>query len=880
MGDPSLSEELERLRAEVEALRLANAAVQKRISVDAEQTDRLLRNMEAQASALREANRQQANQAKFTQRVMDTSSSLMIVLRADGCIRQVNRRFATEFHVSNLSLEGRVLDDWLHPDERCQFAAAIAGLQWQVHSPLFEFVLQTGAYAAEHRLAPSEGEYRFYWLEATVQYDPYGKEEGAVVCATDLTTLKQQRDMLRHSENRLREAQKIAQLGHWELDLAGDRISVSEEVMRIFESDGPSCSYDKWLALIHPDDRVAVEEAFTASVFEGCLYDMPYRILLSDGRVKWVHAKGVTQYGDDGSPLRSIGTVQDVTARHFADEQLNLAASVFENSLNGVVITDAATRIIKTNRAFSRIFGYSCEEVVGERPSMFRSERHDDAFFKRLWTTLERDGEWHGEIWDRRKDGVIIPLWQNISAVRDKHGNVNHYIGVFYDLSDEKRSAADIHRLAYYDTLTDLPNRQLFHDRCADALRQSSPDGTLSAILFLDLDRFKYVNDTLGHPVGDKLLRAVACRLTESLRHTDTVARLGGDEFTVLLRSLQNREDAGLIAQKIIAVLSQPFFVQDHKLDIGASIGVACFPDDGDDVTTLIKNADLALYKAKEEGRGTFRFYEGGLTDKAKERHFIEGELRGALERDELSVHYQPLYDLSSGELVGAEALLRWYHGARGWISPVSFIPVAEDTGLIVPIGEWVLHTACRQARTWQRSGHRAFRIAVNVSGVQIERSDIVRTVQCVLDETGLPPESLELEITETYVMRQAQQSIRVLEGLRDLSVSLAIDDFGTGQSSLSYLKRLPVDKLKIDRTFIADIPRNQHDMAIARAIVALGHSLHLKVLAEGIETAEQAAFLRELKCEEAQGFYFGRPMAAVDFEMLLDGEMAFALPV
>jgi diguanylate cyclase (GGDEF)-like protein/PAS domain S-box-containing protein len=647
----------------------------------------------------------------------------------------------------------------------------------------------------------------------------------------------------------------------------------------MFELDAAPRTHGEWLALVHPDDRAAVEEAFTTSMRECRLYDMPHRILVSGGRIKWVHVRGVGQYDGDGRPLRAIGTVQDVTARHLADDELHLAASVFESSLNGVIITDARARIIKTNRAFSRIFGYSCEEVVGKPTNFLKSDKHDDAFFSQLWTTLLQEGQWQGEIWDRRKDGGLIPLWQNISAVRDRQGNIKHYIGVFYDLSDQKRSAAHIHHLAYYDALTELPNRQLFNDRCVEALQRSCVDGKLLAILFLDLDRFKYVNDTLGHPIGDELLRAVAHRLTGSLRHTDTVARLGGDEFIVLLQELKSRDDARHVAHKLIAALSQPFFVQGHKLDIGASIGAACFPVDGDDATTLIKNADLALYQAKDEGRGTFCFYESRLTDKAKERRFLEGELRAAFERDELSVYYQPLYDLACGKLIGAEALLRWRHDARGWISPASFIPVAEETGLIVQFGEWVLRTACRQTRIWQDSSQCLLRIAVNLSGVQIERSDIVGIVERTLDETGLPPESLELEITETYVMRQAQRSARILKGLRALGVSLAIDDFGTGQSSLAYLQRLPVNKLKVDRSFVTDILRSESDSAIARAIIALGHTLHLKVLAEGIETAEQAEFLRELKCEEGQGFYFGRPMDAVSFEMLLGRETQCPLP-
>ena len=875
MDDPRLMEELERLRNEVAALRLANAALEQQMGLGAAQTDEILRAMEAQAEALREAHQRQISQTDFTQRVMDTSSALMIVLRPDGRIRQVNRRFAIEFGVADAEIEGQALDDWLHPDERQALVASLPKAPWRVYSPLYEHLRRVGLYAGEHRLATRDSEYRFYWLEASLQHDPKGKEEGAVVCASDITRLKQQQERLLQSERLLKDAQRIAQLGHWELDLTTDRLGWSEEVLRIVEMDAASApqGWADFLALVHPDDLALVNEAFTSSVRDRRLFDMDYRILFSDGRSKWVHGRCVTQYDADERPLRAIGTVQDVTAQRSAEEQLSLAASVFENSLNGVVITDAEARIVKTNEAFSRILGYSCEEILGKKTSLFSSKRHSKSFYRQLWTTLEREGQWQGEIWDRRKDGQIVPLWQNISAVHDRKGRIKHFIGVCYDLSEQKRSAEHIRHLAYHDALTDLPNRESFSDCCKQALEHARGGGKPLFLLFLDLDRFKYVNDSLGHPIGDALLRAVAQRLKGSLRHTDIVARQGGDEFIVLLQGLKSRRDAELIARKLLAALTRPFHVQGYKLDVRSSIGVSCYPGDGEDAATLIKNADLAMYRAKEEGRGNFRFYEAHLTEQAKERLFLEGELREALKRDELSVYYQPQLDLSDGRLIGCEALLRWRHGTRGMIPPDKFIPIAEDTGLIVPIGEWVLYVACRQASAWLRSGRGAYRVAVNLSGVQIERCNIVATVDRVLAETGLPPQYLELEVTETYVMRHAQQSIRILEGLRALGVTLAIDDFGTGQSSLAYLKRLPLDKLKIDRSFITDIPHGENEAAITRAIVALGHSLRLKVLAEGIETQEQAAFLKELQCEEGQGYYYGRPMDADSLEKLLQPE-------
>lgn len=866
---------IERLSFEVETLRMANDAIQDQMSRDAARNDEILRAMEEQAAALRAATRRHAKQADFTQRVMDTSSALMIVLEADGRIRQVNRPFLAVFGIEAAAAGGRVLDDWLVAEEREALAVALPPLPWAIRSPLYETLRATGTYAAEHRLVDAKGLPRVYWLEASLQYDPSGKEEGAVFCGTDITPLKEQQAALRRSENLLREAQRIAQLGHWELDVPSRSITFSEDIGVLFETPRIPRDEAELLGLVHPEDRESVRRAIETAIATGGRFGFAHRLLLADGRIKWIEARGVVQCDADGRSRHVLGTSQDVTVQRLADEELSIAASVFETSLNGVVITDAQARILKTNDSFSRILGYPAEEMLGKKTNLFNSRRHDANFYREMWRALEQDDEWQGEIWDRRKDGEIVPLWQSITTLRDAEGRVKNYVGVFYDLSDQKRSAAHIHHLAYFDALTDLPNRMLFNDRCAQALETAERGGRQLALLFLDLDRFKYVNDTLGHQVGDELLCKVARRLTRGLRRSDTVARLGGDEFIVLMQNCRDHDCVRRLASKIITLFEKPFVVMGHRLDIRTSIGISLYPNDGADTETLVKNADLAMYKAKEHGRGQFLFYEAKFGEQVKERLFLESELRDALRRDELTLHYQPQLDLKTGRIIGSEALLRWHHPVRGMISPTKFIPVAEDTGLILEIGEWVLRTACRQTAAWLAEGLGPHRIAVNLSGAQIERGDVVALVGRVLEETDLPVASLELEVTETYVMRKAKQSIRVLEGLRDLGVGLAIDDFGTGHSSLAYLQRLPVDKLKIDRSFVTDLTEGDSQAAIARAVIALGHSLRLKVLAEGVETTEQARLLEEHGCDEVQGFLYGRPMEADALRSRLEAQVA-----
>ncbi len=552
---------------------------------------------------------------------------------------------------------------------------------------------------------------------------------------------------------------------------------------------------------------------------------------------------------------------QEVNERQAAEADLQLAASVFEYSMEGIMITDANARILSVNKAFTDITGYSADEAVGKTPRLFRSNLHDERFYQVLWASLNKKDMWQGEIKNRRKNGEIFPVWNNISAVRDEQNQVRRYISIFTDITEKKLSEEHIYRLAHYDVLTSLPNRALLHQRLQQALQMAKRHRHKLGILFLDLDRFKLVNDTLGHAAGDSLLQQVASQLCASVRKVDTVSRLGGDEFVIILDDLVSTDDAAQITAKLLETLSRPFHIGGHDVYVTASAGISMYPDDGEDANHLFKNADTAMYRAKEQGKNTFRFYTEDMNMAVAERLALESQLRRALDEERMCLHYQPRVDLGTGRIVGMEALLRFADPRQGTLAPGQFISIAEDTGLIIPIGKWVLRTACQQYKVWREQGLDVPHISVNMSGRQFTDTDLVDSISGIIEETGIGAEKVELELTETFLMENPQKIISILGELKSLGFNISIDDFGTAYSSLSYLKRFPVDKLKIDRSFISDIPGDADDIAITKAIIAMARNLNLWIVAEGVETEAQLSFLKAHGCEEVQGYYFSRPL-------------------
>jgi diguanylate cyclase (GGDEF)-like protein/PAS domain S-box-containing protein len=599
-------------------------------------------------------------------------------------------------------------------------------------------------------------------------------------------------------------------------------------------------------------------------------------LLTRSGEPVPVAISAVPMQAGAGMEAAMVCVAQDLRAGIAAEREQRQASVVFDNTREGIILADAQRSIVLVNPAFTDITGYEASEVEGRLARLLWSKRHDSAFCAALWESVERHGQWQGEIWMRRKGGELRPVWKNISVVRDAAGNIVNHVLVFSDISAIKDAEERLHYLAYHDPLTDLPNRMLLSDRLRTALSEAERSQTSVALLYVDLDNFKNVNDTLGHEVGDRLLQTMAARLRSCVRGKDGVARHGGDEFIVILQDVDDVTQAARVAEKVIAAVSAPVELSGLELRMRASIGISLGPKHGSTGEELLKAADAALHRAKQGGRGRYEFFSAELTRLARERLTLETALRHPRLPEQLVLHYQPQVSIPTGRIVGVEALVRWQHPVRGLLAPNHFIPVAEEAGLIHVVGEWVLQTACSQAKAWLDLGHAPIRMAVNVSALEITSHRIVQSVEAVLRETALAPSLLELEVTEGAV-QTGEGATAVLGRLQALGVRLALDDFGTGYSALSSLKLLPFDRLKIDRSFVQDLEQEANGRALVKAIVAMARSLDLDIVAEGVETPAQLAFLREEGCDEMQGYLIGKPMTAAEIESRLQAQASGA---
>lgn len=618
--------------------------------------------------------------------------------------------------------------------------------------------------------------------------------------------------------------------------------------------------------ITHPHDREPVWEITQKALSEGTHFKIEYRLIAADGREKWVWEQGCGIYGPDGQVLALEGFISDITERKQADEHIALLSFALNHVQEAAYLIDIESRFLYVNDEACHALGYNREEllklgVVDIDPG-FPIEH-----WRKHWTEIAENGSVSLETFHQRKNGEIFPV--EVSANHFAYNGEGYNLALVRDITARKQQERHIEYLAYHDYLTGLPNRSLIMERLEQALVYTRRHERALAVLFIDLDRFKTINDTLGHSIGDMLLKQVGMRFVSAVRKDDTVGRIGGDEFLILLSDLADPGDSLHVIEKIHASLSAPFLVDDREFFITASIGVSLYPRDADTAETLVRYADNALYLAKEEGRNTFRFFSPELDLKTHERLHMESDLRVAGERGEFFLHYQPQIELASGVISGVEALIRWQHPTKGLIAPDKFIPIAEDIGLIIPIGEWVLRTACQQARAWHLAGIPGVRVGINLSQRQLEQHEFAERVGQILEETGCDPNILELEITESCIMAHPEQSIAKLQTLHDMGINIALDDFGTGYSSLDHLKRLPLDSLKIDQSFVSGIPSDNHDMAIIQATIVLARQLGLSVIAEGVETDEQKVFLTKHGCDEMQGYLLSKPVPAEELDKL-----------
>ena len=628
-----------------------------------------------------------------------------------------------------------------------------------------------------------------------------------------------------------------------------------------------------WNKPFHPDDQVRAWDAWQNAVHNNGTYALECRLRRYDGNYRWWLIRGVPVFDADGRIVKWFGTCTDIHHIKQAEQELLISATAFDVQ-EGIMITDAEEKILRVNQALIEMSGYSADELVGQTPRILKSGLQDAAFFVDMWDQLKKTGAWQGEIWDRRKNGETFPKWLNIKAVKGPDDKVTHYVSSHTDITERKSAEEKIRDLAFYDPLTHLANRRLLMDRLQQAVAASFRNDRDGALLFVDLDYFKALNDRLGHDQGDTLLQDVAGRIVACIREADTAARFGGDEFVILLEDLSPdaEEAAGqaeAVVHKILSSIGQPYSLNGHDYVITASIGITLFGLRRENIGDILKQADIAMYQAKAAGRNTLRFFDPELQSALMARSALEEDLRQGICEDQFLLLYQP--QVENDRVFGAEALIRWQHPRRGMVSPVEFIPLAEEIGLILPLGHWVLETACAQLAKWADDPDMGdIVLAVNVSAQQLRQPNFVENVLKVLERTKAPPDKLKLELTESILADNVQDIIEKMNRLKEQHIRFALDDFGTGYSSLSYLKRLPLGQLKIDRSFVTDVLTDPNDAAIAETIIALGKTLGMEVLAEGVETVDQMDFLAEHGCHAFQGYLFSRPLAVEDFQSLV----------
>ncbi len=750
----------------------------------------------------------------------------------------------------------------LHPDDRERANQKVIEYQKQGH-PKKE-------YQQEFRLRHKNGSYRCILDQGKIKYDETGEAELFLGTHIDITPLKKAENAVIKSKERLDHVISSTPTVLYSLRVENNRFIpewISKSITRIsgYQVE-EALQADFWERHVHPDDREHCMESLSLSL-EGNNFVDDYRFLHKQGYPIYIHDECRILRDSKGKMKEIIGSWSDVTEQHMEQERNRLYTTAFENTSEGVVITGLNGEILSVNQAYMDICGYSEEELIGKNPSMLHSGKHDRAFYQTMWDHIAKSGSWNGEVWNRRKNGELYPQWLSINVVKDDQDQPSHYVGVSTDITQRKYTEEKLEHLAHYDALTDLPNSMLFRSLLKHAIQQAARKGRLLGILNIDLDDFKKINDSLGHPAGDELLLAVSMRWCERLRDEDTIARQGGDEFVILLEDINKVEEAGTVAENLLSCLTSPFKLSSgEEIYVEASIGISIYPNDGLIGEVLLQEADTALFRSKELGRNQFSYYTSNLGTIVTERLQLETALRQAIEKNELLLHYQPKVDIHTGGICGAEALIRWNRPGEGLVPPDKFIPLAEQTGLIIPIGEWVVKTVCQQLASWIKDGNTPVRIAINIAARQFREKELSEFILETLTTYKLKPEYLEIEITESALMENPDEVISTLHKFKELGIKISLDDFGTGYSNIAYLSRYPIDVLKIDASFVRHLETDPNALKLIKSVINLAQTLGLHTIAEGVETKLQLDYLRQYNCDEIQGYYFSKPVSAEDF--------------
>ncbi|SNS97126.1 PAS domain S-box-containing protein/diguanylate cyclase (GGDEF) domain-containing protein [Noviherbaspirillum humi] len=796
--------------------------------------------------------------------VLNASPDAMLMADAGGSIRFANHAAHAVFGYGDGELIGHGVDQLVPAALRGQHERQRAVYQEQPRArPMSEKKSLVGV-----RRDGSE-----FPLEISLMPMSLDGCHATIAVVQDITERKQAEDRLTASERRWKFALEGAGDGVWDWNLATDEVYYSPRFAALLGDLDFGHSYACWMRRIHPDDRHRMQQELDA-YFSGKRQNflVELRMQTRDRGWRWMLARGmVAAWDGDGRGQRMIGTLCDISERKESEEALQLAAMVYQHSAEAMMVTDADNVIVAVNPAFTTLTGYSAIEAIGRNPSMLRSGKQDKAFYEAMWDSLKNTGSWRGRIHNRRKNGDELVEQVTINTIRNEDGEICRYVALFADITEKTRFDERMWRQANFDTLTQLPNRRMSLDRLEHDIMRARRTDKAIALLFIDIDNFKEVNDTFGHQMGDALLVEASHRIMSCVRSTDTVARFGGDEFTIVMSDLDETERVQEVAQQIIARLSAPFKLADEKLYTSASIGITLFPNDAHDAETLLKNADQAMYEAKSSGRNRYCFFTHSMLETTQTRVMLARDMREAIEHENFEIYFQPIVDLNSNRIVKAEALLRWQHPTRGMISPVVFIPIAEANGLIVPLSNWMFREVAKMARRWRELASSPIQFSINVSPAQFHGDS--EMPECWIDtcrEYAIPGETIVLEITEGLLLKANDDVGGKLRALHQAGIQIALDDFGTGYSSLSYLKKFDIDFIKIDKSFVRDLETDPNDLVLSEAIVVMAHKLGLKVIAEGIESAGQKALLAAAGCDYGQGYLYAKPMPAAAFENLL----------